>query len=597
MIPKHAWSALLAYDDDERFSCFELPSDVRQTIIQQCPWITLKQLETLYRPADPEVFGPKPTQQGLIKLEKRYELDPMHNCYQHKWQYVHEFEDFWNNEIFIFRPTAERMRQLGLHESQFPSFTSFEDHTAPGETVKKGVGPGEAPPSEGDKKLCEYSVFKVSCDHKARQFKLDSAQDKPNDGSRYVYQVLAKAEEPDRIHIQYQGQCHGRDYAHPDCGGFKVTGPNMAHKDQDGNTFKVYAPKDKGCDDFATFLKLFLLPNSQAATYTAKPISCYNHGDADPVTIQAFSTVSWQSDLSLGGEVDENRHVNWGLHGNIQINSNQNTYKLGADTSTPLDSIFENVQSFMNELLPMLGCLDRYSNGALNIKVDPPQLKLEGNLKNVENPQGFNVDYQGSVAVKLDPLFALEGEVDIVQWIIDCFPETKAASFLQSIVEKSENSDSFDVSIKLSCQDRIEGYTKWSKEPQKKWEKEHDLADELELIIKGEVEAQGSVFGMHFSAGADLQANSGFKIEANPDVINGNLAIKPRLHFNGLHVKWAYHAHIGGSPDHPHQRGSSPNNDNSDSELEGETVHHSTLIDPKTWPDQVKPLYLNRGVL
>ena len=121
--------------------------------------------------------------------------------------------------------------------------------------------------------------------------------------------------------------------------------------------------------------------------YTAQPISCYNHGDADPVTIQAFSTVSWQSDLSLGGEVDDNRHVNWGLHGNIQINSNQNTYKLGADTNTPLDSIFENVQSFMNELLPMLGCLDRYSNGALNIKVDPPQLKLEGNLKNVENPQ------------------------------------------------------------------------------------------------------------------------------------------------------------------------------------------------------------------
>ena len=211
--------------------------------------------------------------------------------------------------------------------------------------------------------------------------------------------------------------------------------------------------------------------------YTAQPISCYNHGDADPVIIQAYPTVSWQSDLSLGGEVDENRHVNWGLHGNIQINSNQNTYKLGADTSTPLDSIFENVQSFMNELLPMLGCLDRYSNGALNIKVDPPQLKLEGNLKNVENPQGFNVDYEGSLAVKLDPLFALEGEVDIVQWIIDCFPETKAASFLQSIVEKSENSDSFDVSIKLSCQDRIEGYTKWSKQPQQQWDYEHDLQE------------------------------------------------------------------------------------------------------------------------
>ena len=331
--------------------------------------------------------------------------------------------------------------------------------------------------------------------------------------------------------------------------------------------------------------------------YTAQPISCYNHGDADPVTIQAYPTVSWQSDLSLGGEVDDNRHVGWGLHGNIQINSNQNTYKLGADTSTPLDSIFENVQSFMNELLPMLGCLDRYSNGALNIKVDPPQLKLEGNLKNVENPQGFNVDYEGSLAVKLDPLFALEGEADIVQWIIDCFPETKAASFLQSIVDKSESSDSFDVSIKLSCQDRIEGYTKWSKQAQQQWDYENDLADELTISIIGYAKVNHKFFGIQFSAGANLEFNSGIKIDANPKVINGNLAIKPKLHFNGLHVKWAYHAHIGSSPDHPHQRGSSPNNDNSDSEMEGETVHHSTLIDPQTWPEEVKPFYLSRGVL
>ena len=161
-------------------------------------------------------------------------------------------------------------------------------------------------------------------------------------------------------------------------------------------------------------------------------------------------------------------------------------------------------------------------------------------------------------------------------------------------MEKSESNDSFDVSIKLSCQDRIEGYAQWSKQAQQEWDYENDLADELALSIKGKASVSSKIFSIKFSAGADLEAKSGFKIEAIPKVINGNLAIKPRLHFNGLHVKWAYHLQAT-SGNKPNKR--SFGGKHSDNELKGESVHHSTLITPKTWPDQVKPFYSNRGVL
>ena len=598
MIPKHAWSALLAYDDDERFSCFELPSDVRQTIIQQCPWITLKQLETLYRPADPEVFGPKPTQQGLIKLEKRYELDPMHNCYQHKWQYVHEFEDFWNNEIFIFRPTAERMRQLGLHESQFPSFTSFDNHTAPGETVKKGVGPGEAPPSEGDKKLCEYSVFKVSCDHKARQFKLDSAQDKPNDGSRYVYQVLAKAEEPDRIHIQYQGQCHGRDYAHPDCGGFKVTGPNMTHKDQDGNTFKVYAPKDKGCDDFATFLKLFLLPNSQAATYTAKPISCYNHGDAYPVTIQAFSTVSWQSDLSLGCNIDDKRQVGWEIAGQVGIQANQNHYQLKANT-TPMGPLFQKTREFLEHVLPFFGVLDRFNKrmGSGSIEVKLPQVHLKGNLKNTENPTDYNVGYQGELNLQLDPLFGLHGETDIIEWVLNCFPETRAAALLNHIIDKQSKTNHLNIGITLSAGSEIQGNLQWAKNiKDRDWQTQGEVNAAVPVKIEGDVHAQATFFIFRAAAGASFEVKSSVDIKAIPNTHNDGLTIKPQFEFNGLTLHWACYAEFSANKPSKHGQRSLAKKDDRGA-LKGKSVHEEVLIEPKTWPDNPKPLHLTQGIL
>jgi len=67
-----------------------------------------------------------------------------------------------------------------------------------------------------------------------------------------------------------------------------------------GQAFEAHAPKSLlSNDDFTTFIKEFLIPNSHSKRYELTAKSC-NSNDHPNISIENFSSVKWEGSITLG---------------------------------------------------------------------------------------------------------------------------------------------------------------------------------------------------------------------------------------------------------------------------------------------------------
>jgi uncharacterized Zn-binding protein involved in type VI secretion len=492
-------------------------------------------------------------------------------------------------------------------------------------------------------KHCALRSVIVQCGHSQRKLQLDLAKHDVQ-----VLQVVSGAHEPDKLIVEWDGTC---DYKHAYCPSVLV------HEDDEWKpigkakgTIELEAPSLSLVRDWAFIFKLLVSQkNIKPAYRTIVSRLCLGHEKADVdagqwLQVQVFPEVEWKASNVSIAYTHENvekaegepksfayrEEATWVLSGSFETKFGANATKL------PLRG------TYLSDSLPLVGSLlrkvgwcasvfDSMSKHGSPVKFTPrwPKWTMEGELKLVEIPGKPIVGSEGSFKFGFDPLFGIELETSILDWIIRfaCAiagpPGEAVAKALIEIRkrfakgsgdEESMVQGSLDIDIVLTAGGGIKGKLGW-KFVDGECEIDHEAAEVsavLDVKVEGRVIAKG-----HLRAGRwfTIEASGGGKIvaaavegnEANEEpekkpcrfgariVPKGGkdlLATEGEIFFSGLGIYYILYLEAG--------VGGAVNKDKKKRDEDDDSGPNAThqLCDPKkgafvvlkpwTWPDRTK---------
>lgn len=488
---------------------------------------------------------------------------------------------------------------------------------------------------------CDLKDLVVQCGHEKRTFKLhatpkpaknESGTEKVVEGvvetfeewTANTIQVIASDKTPDKMKITYTGRC--RNPNPPDdgklCPSVKVVGPNIDEIKQGNFILDVYSKKTASPEhNFIEFFQQILLPNStnNASLYTLTPMSCAVL-DLPELVIEAVAPVQWQGQVSLGFQhqpqhsseaqqhqdwEDQKTQGTWGLSGSISVKRNSETWSLGASTEqaggTLHQQIFQNMQKFLNHLLPFFSSL---KSNYVSANIIWPQLTLGGQMQNVEYKDKYGVTVEGEVYIECTPLIGVGINLDIINWITAIL----GGPFGEFIVNVKERlaeevggryvNAQAELSLILSINSTIEGGAKWQKTAEgkwktlgkngknKSWSSAAKLEGDLDISLTGKVEGQFKFFMIKVAGGIIASGKSGVSVALIAKIANDKPSVCPQFGFNGLVVYWAVFYQVSISKVGRRRSFAPPSEDKKTSiDYEKKLDHSYTIIEPKYWPE------------
>ncbi len=476
--------------------------------------------------------------------------------------------------------------------------------------------------NQDKKAMCTFSAFTINCEH--RSYKVDGLHGKPTRDTEYVLQVIAKDKVPDKLQITCQGACKQGN----NCPKVQIQTP-LKNYVQKASELDVYSQNITIEENFESFFKQILIPNSCPETYTITPQSCAGN-DAHPIEVEAFAPVSWEGSVEVGYLEETTANTNckdesatagkWGMRGSISVSRNEQTWVLGQEKETgsyqPHDltkQLFGKIQDFLNNIAPKLGTLHGYNT---DIKFYWPNLKLSGKVNNVESKSSYAVETEGHINIGLDPLIGIEAETDVLAWIIDAAgafagpPGIVLAKFLNVVRKKAADghngkyvSIQADISIMLSASMVIKGDVGWKKQLGTPWQADGKLVKaSIPIKLEGNADVRIRIFKFKAASGAKLGIKSEVGVQLMSFVNNNQPSVHTQFYFNGLMVYWAVYTSTGYNPKHTKQKARSFNAQDSGSSSDKNSPklkdkHHCELLKRHTWPKDPSEIKLNSGGL
>jgi type VI secretion system secreted protein VgrG len=485
-------------------------------------------------------------------------------------------------------------------------------------------------------KPCTFEQFKLKCGHADRQFVLDVFNGKPTQGQDYVLQVIADDKTPDKVHVSIQGQCYQHPSAKAECAGFKVIGPKGIKKYCQSTDINILSnPNESMTHDFVGFFKEIFLPKSNPTIYMVESLSCIGK-NIKTATIESFAPVEWDGEISVGYSYETHKdsnfnqnqgwkklkvHGQWELDGSISVKRNSSTWKLGAtgdkDGGHNKDhkltkGIFDGMQNFLSDIAPFFG---KVKGSCVDAKITWPNLKLKGNVSNVESAKSYQVGYGGNIGISLDPLIGLEVDVNIFNLLLETATGGLGAFLVRIkkyVAQKGVSVGGVNVKAELEAvfkaTGQIGGDLTWQKQIDKDWQVSGDANGKVGLSLDGTIKADAQVFKL-FSASASLEVGANSSIEviyeaatSRSDTGDDSPAANMFLTFNGLVVYYSAYFDLKpkkNSKSTNGHRSSAPNNSSKDDtktpDYKLSHKHKCILIKPKTWPEKKEHILLNTG--
>lgn len=469
---------------------------------------------------------------------------------------------------------------------------------------------------------CAITKFTIQCGHGNRTFKLDGLSGKPTRKQDYVIQVIAGNTKPDKIKIQYQGQCKkGKN-----CPQLLITTPEKTYKQKPGE-LDVYSNNIAITKDFIGFFKQILIPNSEPHIYKVKPLTC-NANDAHEVAIEAFAPIEWEGSVAVGYKFDTQKDSNfnqnqgwkklktkgeWILEGSISVKRNEEKWTLGADAEKEgshyskhmlTKQLFSHVQSFLDKIAAKLGSI-KSDYGEIDITW--PKLELNGKMKNIEIPDKYQTDTKGHIKIDMNPLIGITAEAKILNWLIFIASGTLFGKFLLKVKRaaaeghKGKNVGAqADVNIILSAGMKIKGHVSWHKELQEPWKPKGEINDEIPLKLEGHAEGSVHLFIIKAKAGVEAGAKSAVGIKLKAGTETGNPTANMQLYFHGLVVYYSAYYDFE-AQNIKHEKSTIPpsqtHHDSKKISFKKEYKNKYELFEPVYWPNKPKVMKLTEGAL
>jgi hypothetical protein len=166
-------------------------------------------------------------------------------------------------------------------------------------------------------------------------------------------------------------------------------------------------------------------------------------------------------------------------------------------------------------------------------------------------PGKYDVGLAGEIKVSFDPLFNVEVDLKILNWLIACMGPG-LGSFLLDVKERAAKGGGNDninakaeVNVDLIVAGNISGDVTWKKEPGKDWEFSGGIDDAITMKLRASASAQIQVFIVHAAAGVKAYADTGLKAKFKPCLVKDEYTgldtagVEMQFVFEGLTVYYA----------------------------------------------------------
>jgi hypothetical protein len=432
-------------------------------------------------------------------------------------------------------------------------------------------------------KHCVLRSVLVRCDHEKRKLTVDLSK-----RDVQILQVVSKAHEPDHLVVEWDGNC---DYKHNDyCPtvGLLKGGDFEAIKRLNGKA-ELPAPSWNVVRDWFWIFKLLVSQKDIKPDYrTLRTRLCMGHAEADMdagqwLQVQIFPEVEWKAEMSIGyshekakdaaGKEDAFRYdeeSTWKIAVSGEVKFGSLSGKLDVESKPKADGL-----PLFGSLLEKVGwcakVFDSMSVFGADVKLKPrwPKWSWSGGLKLVEIPGKPIVGTEGKFKFGFDPLFGIELEVSILDWLIRFGgslagpPGVILAQALVHVRErfaKGAGSDKsflqakLDIDIVLTVGGDIKGGF-GCKFVDGKCSVDADASSidgGVDVKVEGHVIGKGRVWRFEVSgagkvgaAGADGKEPSRFGAKVSPKGGKDPLAMKGQIYFSGLAVYYLLYLEIG----------------------------------------------------
>jgi uncharacterized Zn-binding protein involved in type VI secretion len=431
-------------------------------------------------------------------------------------------------------------------------------------------------------KRCVLRSVVASCGHSARKLRLDLSRKDVQ-----VFQVISNGSEPDKLIVEWDGNCGDHHSFCPTIGVSSAAGWKVI--DKATAIVELPAPQWILLQDWAGIFRMLVRPRDVTRDYhTIISLLCMGHDAADVragqwLQVQVFPEVGWKAtgEMSYSHEKVKNSRgkedpfkyeegSTWTIGGSVEATYGKNKFSYALEAEQHADHL-----PLFGSLVKLIGSsaivLDSMGTFGASAKLKPrwPKWSFEGELKLVELSGKPVVATEGSFKFSTDPLFGLEMEVSILDWLIRFAgdlagpPGILLAEILVEIRKRfakgagdatTFGQASLDIDIALTVGGLIKGGI-GVKFVDGKSEVDNEVAElqgSVDIKIEGHVigvarawrfEASGA--GKVGAGSADGKEPSTFGVRLRPK--GGEDALKPKVgvFFNGLAFYYLLYLEVG----------------------------------------------------
>jgi uncharacterized Zn-binding protein involved in type VI secretion len=433
-------------------------------------------------------------------------------------------------------------------------------------------------------KQCVLRSVLVQCGHDKRNLQIDLAK-----GDVHVIKVISKSNEPDKVVVEWDGSC---GFAHSYCPSVGVVDERQVFTaiDRSSGTAEMPIPGFLIARDPLWALRTLIFSHEiPHADRTLTSRLCLGHAAADVcanqwIKVQVFPELRVKADMILGysrkNAQDSDGHskplvydekTTWIISGGIDATYGANKLKFDASASMEAVPMF-------GPLLKNVGWLttvfDSMASRGLDVKLTErwPKWKVAGSeVKLIELTGKPDVGPDGTFEVGFDPLFGIELEVSILDWLIRFlgdlagFPGAMLAEALVLVRKRFAEGGSIlggavqtslDINIVLTVGGTIKGGfgVKFTEGKSDVDPETTGIDGSVDIKVEGRVVGKGRIWKFAM-LGAGKVGSSSAGSTSEPSKIGGKVtpdnaskkpfATKGQIYFNGLAFYYLLYIEVG----------------------------------------------------
>jgi uncharacterized Zn-binding protein involved in type VI secretion len=467
--------------------------------------------------------------------------------------------------------------------SSSSSSSSTSSSSAPFTTPAPPPAAPEVCVQPEEPKHCVLRGVNVKCSHDERKLWIDLAK-----RDTQILQVVSKdSSEADYLIVEWDGKC---DHGHAYC---PAVGVQEGHEwkliDKKKAKVPLPAPWGNVVRDWCWIFKLLASQKNVDRNYhTIKSYVCLGREKADAnagqwLQVQVFPEVEWKASMEIGyshqntkdaaGKPDAfhyDAQSTWTIGGSVEAKFGAMEAKYALEAKTLADSL-----PLFGSLLAKVGwaakVFDAMSVFGADVKLTPrwPKWTFGGGLTLVEIPGKPTVGSEGSFKFGFAPLFGIEMQVSILDWLIRFaggLAGPPGAILAQMLVQvrkrfakgvgsaKSTFQASLDIDIALTVGGDLKGgFGLKFLQGKCEIDPSASLIDGgVDVKIEGRVIGKARVWRFETSGGGKIGA-------ASPDALTGSrfgarlvpkggkdpMAMKGQIYFTGLAVYYLLYLEVG----------------------------------------------------